>query len=92
MNTGEQTFESLHLAWAVSYTHIDGNTYQSTLCGAKGLTQEFIKSREGIAKIDCIAEMHMHDESCQDRGAVEGEESFVWGKTRKLVQFDRSAA
>ena len=65
--------ETLHYAWRITYTHIDGTEKETTLCqGWRSSWEELFKASRGIAAVDCIGKLHFHDSSCDDRGEVLG--------------------
>lgn len=83
----------LHTAWRVTYTHISGEEHSATLCN-KEITREglenYLKGMGGIAEIDSVATLHIHNSLCEDQGP--SSEDSPWGQSTMEIKWSRRAA
>ena len=60
---------SWHYAYRISYTHIEGETKETTLCLGRETDWDMrFKKLRGIVSVDCVGKLAFHNEDCEDRG------------------------
>lgn len=83
----------LHTAWRVDYKHISGEEFSTTLCNIK-ITREglesYLNGLGGIAEIDSVATLHIHNSLCEDQGPTS--EDSPWGQGTMEIKWSRRAA
>ena len=83
----------LHTAWRVTYKHISGELFSTTLCNqkiAKEGLENYLKGLGGIAEIDSVATLHIHNSLCEDQGQADADSP--WGQSTMQIKWTRRAA